>query len=166
MDFSDDKEYFEWKVHTHWLKKWKHAEYAQEFFGPKFNAIGAEWQLRIYPNGYRSKGHAALYIYCTDIKSDETKIYFSHFIHIESIKHYQTHLNGSSIKKGSWVQCNSPFKFDDIQNESKMSIYVKIWKKGSIGTNESQLVSNIYLEKMKKLQDECSEAIGNAYDEN
>eukprot|EP01083_Nonionella_stella_P075020 203697_1 len=115
-------------------------------FGPKFNAIGAEWQLRIYPNGYSSKG-------CTDIKSDETTIYCSHFIQIESMNYCQTHFDGNPIIEDysvTFVTCTSPFKWNDLQNESEMTICVKIWKTGAIEKNEARLVSTIYSDKIKK----------------
>eukprot|EP01083_Nonionella_stella_P044471 119725_1 len=69
MDVSDANTYFEWKVNHHWMQKWKNTQYKYWFCSPMFNAIGAEWQLRIYPNGYNwmSNGDAELYIYCTDI---------------------------------------------------------------------------------------------------
>eukprot|EP01083_Nonionella_stella_P194966 718610_1 len=48
MDVSDDKSYFEWNVNHHWMQRWENAQYQHDFHSPMFNAIGAEWQLRIY----------------------------------------------------------------------------------------------------------------------
>eukprot|EP01083_Nonionella_stella_P275904 937157_1 len=100
MDVSDDKTYFEWKVNQHWMQKWKNAQYKHAFWSPSFNAIGAEWSLRIFPNGWSTKGEAELDIYCLSIESDEKEINLSRFIAIESMNHHQTHFDGNSIKKG------------------------------------------------------------------
>eukprot|EP01083_Nonionella_stella_P068823 183036_1 len=67
MDVSDDKTYFEWKVNHHWMRRWKNAQYKHAFWSPSFNAIGAEWSLRIYPNGWSTDGEAELDIVCQSI---------------------------------------------------------------------------------------------------
>eukprot|EP01083_Nonionella_stella_P176827 619764_1 len=51
MDVSECNTYFEWKVNHHLLQKWKNAKHKYEFLSPKFNCMGAEWYLRMYPNG-------------------------------------------------------------------------------------------------------------------
>eukprot|EP01083_Nonionella_stella_P275903 937156_1 len=100
MDVSDDKTYFEWKINHHLMQRWKNAQYKHPFWSPVFNAIGAEWRLSIYPNGWSTKGEAELHIYCKSIESDQNEIHFSHFIDIQSMNHHQTHFDGNSIKKG------------------------------------------------------------------
>eukprot|EP01083_Nonionella_stella_P126197 381829_1 len=137
MDVSDDKTYFEWKVSHHWMRRWKNAQYKQAFRSPVFHAIGAEWYLRIYPNGWSTKGEAWLDIVCESIESDEKEINLSHFIAIESMNHHQTHFDGNTIKEGGLIACTSPFKWNDIQNQSEMTICVKIWKTGSIEKNQA-----------------------------
>eukprot|EP01083_Nonionella_stella_P190158 704396_1 len=113
MDVSDDKTYFEWKVNHHWMRRWKNAQYKQAFRSPVFHAIGAEWYLRIYPNGWSTKGEAWLDIVCESIESDEKEITFSHFVQIESMNHCQTHFDRNTIKKRGVVTCASPFKWND-----------------------------------------------------
>eukprot|EP01083_Nonionella_stella_P114489 338584_1 len=144
MDVSDDKTYFEWKVNHHWMQRWKNAQYKHSFSSPMFNAIGAEWQLRIYPNGWSTDGEAELDIVCQSIESDEKEIMFSHFIAIESTNFCETHFDGNTIEKDGCVTCTSPFKWNDIQNQSEMTICVKIWKTGSTEPKEVRLISNIY----------------------
>eukprot|EP01083_Nonionella_stella_P064122 166856_1 len=146
MDVGDDNTYFEWKVNHHWVQRWKNAQYKHKFWSPVFNAIGAEWSLRIYPNGWGTKGQAKLDIYCESIESDQNEIQFSHFIDIQSMNHHQTHFDGNTIKERGYVTCNSPFKLNDIRNQSEITICVKIWKTGSIEKNEVRLVSKIYSE--------------------
>eukprot|EP01083_Nonionella_stella_P190155 704392_1 len=142
MDVSDDNTYFEWKVNQHWMQRWENAQYKHDFYSPMFNAIGAEWQLRIYPNGWTTRGDAALYIYCVSIETDEkemaTIIAFSHYIDIESMNYCQIHFDGNTIQEGGLIACTSPFKWNDIQNQSEMTICVKIWKTGSIEENAGQ----------------------------
>eukprot|EP01083_Nonionella_stella_P001280 3731_1 len=157
MDVSDGNTYFEWKVNRHWMQRWKAAEFMQAFWSPTFNAIGAKWKLRIYPNGWSTKGEAWLDIVCESIESDEKEIMFSHFIAIESTNFCETHFDGNTIEKDGCVTCTSPFKWNDIQNQSEMTICVKIWKTGSIEKNEARLVSNICSkEKIMKIRKECS----------
>eukprot|EP01083_Nonionella_stella_P126195 381827_1 len=136
MDVSDDKTYFEWKVSHHWMRRWKNAQYKDSFSSPLFTSIGAEWQLRIYPNGWSTDGEAELDIVCHSSESDEKEINFSHFIQIESMNYGQAYFDGNTIKKGGCMTCTSPFKLNDIQNESEMRICVKIWKTGSKEKNE------------------------------
>eukprot|EP01083_Nonionella_stella_P272870 925532_1 len=164
MDVRDGttNAYFEWKINQHWMQRWKNTEYKHAFYSPTFNAIGAEWLLRIYPNGWGTEGEAELSIHCASIESDQKEINFSHCIEIESMNHWQAHFDGNSIEKGGWLICNAPFKWNDIQNESETTICVKIWKTGSIEKNEAKLVFNIYSDKMMKIRKECSEAIQNA----
>eukprot|EP01083_Nonionella_stella_P190159 704397_1 len=152
MDVSDGNTYFEWKVNRHWMQRWKAAEFMQAFWSPTFNAIGAKWKLRIYPNGWDLKGHAKLHIFCQSIASGEKEIDFSHFVQIESMNYCQTHFEGNSIRHSNVVTCSSPFKWNDILNESEMTICVKIWKTGSIETDGARLVASIYSDKMKKLR--------------
>eukprot|EP01083_Nonionella_stella_P188256 693468_1 len=99
MDVSDDKTYFEWKINHHWMQRWKHVQFKHGFWSPAFNAIGAVWKLRIFPNGWGTKGETQLHIACQSIESDEKEIMFSHFIQIESMIHCQTHFDGKTIKK-------------------------------------------------------------------
>eukprot|EP01083_Nonionella_stella_P075021 203698_1 len=136
----------------HWLQKWK--EYAQAFLVQSSMQLerngNCEYiQMDTVPKGVQRY----LYIYCTDIKSDETTIYCSHFIQIESMNYCQTHFDGNPIIEDysvTFVTCTSPFKWNDLQNESEMTICVKIWKTGAIEKNEARLVSTIYSDKIKK----------------
>eukprot|EP01083_Nonionella_stella_P176983 620757_1 len=159
MDVSDDKTYFEWKVNHHWMQRWKNAEYKQWFRSPMFNAIGVKWRLEIAPNGWSTNGRASLDIRCVSIESNEKEITFSHFIDIESMNHCQTNFNGNKIKKGEYVAFDSPFNWNDIQNQPEITIRIKIWKTGSVEEKEAQLLLNIYSNKMKKLHKEYSDQI-------
>eukprot|EP01083_Nonionella_stella_P170603 580945_1 len=156
MDVSDDNTYFEWKVNQHWMQRWENAQYKHDFYSPMFNAMGAEWKLKIYPNGWSTDGEAELDIVCQSIESDEKEIMFSHFIAIESTNFCETHFDGNTIEKDGCVTCTSPFKWNDIQNESEMTICVKVWKPGSIRHNVPRLVSNMYSEEIMKIRKESS----------
>eukprot|EP01083_Nonionella_stella_P162377 533057_1 len=157
MNVSEDNAYFEWKVNHHWMQRWKNAEYKYTFGSPMFNAIGVKWRLLIAPNGYSTNGRASLYIYCKSIESNEKEITFSHFIDIESTNYCQTNFNGNKIKQGEFVSFDSPFKWNDIQNQPETTIRIKIWKTGSVEEKEAQLLFNIYSNKMKKLHKEYSD---------
>eukprot|EP01083_Nonionella_stella_P182706 658076_1 len=157
MDVSDANTYFEWKVNNYWMQKWKSAKYQKGFLSPTFNAIGGEWNIGIYPNGWTKEGTADLDIRCTSIESDEKEINICHYIEIKALNHCQLCFDGKRVKKGDDVPCNSPFKWNDIKNESQITIGIKIWRKGSIEKNEARLVSNIYSEKMRKLHNESSQ---------
>eukprot|EP01083_Nonionella_stella_P164875 547105_1 len=122
MDASNANTYFEWKVNNHLMQQWKNAKHKKVFHSPQFNAIGAEWYVGIYPNGWQTEGTAHLYICCHSTESDEDEIYLCHYISIESLNHYQIKFDGDAVKKGAIRTCDSPFKWNDIQNESEMTI--------------------------------------------
>eukprot|EP01083_Nonionella_stella_P153313 492444_1 len=132
MDVSDANTYFEWKVNNYLMEKWKNAIYHDAFFSPTFNAIGGEWHIRIYPNaaanGWSTQGEAELDIVCQSIESEEKEINICDYIEIKPLNHYQIHFDGNSVKKGESVTCNSPFKWNDIKNESQITIGIKIWR--------------------------------------
>eukprot|EP01083_Nonionella_stella_P249902 863614_1 len=151
MDVSDENTHFEWKVTKYLMKRWKIAKYKKEFWSPYFNSIGANWYMGIAPNGLTTEGAAYLYIWCNSINSDEQQIEFCHYIAIESLNHHQTCFESNKIEKDGQIKCNSPFKFHDIQNQSEITIRIKIWRPGSFNQNPARLLSNIYLEKMDKL---------------
>eukprot|EP01083_Nonionella_stella_P153314 492446_1 len=128
MDVSDANTYFEWKVNNYLMQKWKNAKYGKRFISPAFNAIGGEWRIGIYPNGWTKEGTADLYIWCQSIASDETEINICHYIEIKALNHCQICFDGKRVKKGEYVPCNSPFKWNDIKNESQITIGIKIWR--------------------------------------
>eukprot|EP01083_Nonionella_stella_P191259 708064_1 len=161
MDASNANTYFEWKVNNHLMQQWKNAKHKKVFHSPQFNAIGAEWYVGIYPNGWQTEGTAHLYICCHSTESDEDEIYLCHYISIESLNHYQIKFDGDAVKKGAIRTCDSPFKWNDIQNESELTICIKLWKKGSFNKKEARVLSNIYSEKEMKLRQENSETAMN-----
>eukprot|EP01083_Nonionella_stella_P065319 171034_1 len=132
MDVSDANTYFEWKVNNYLMEKWKNAIYHDAFFSPTFNAIGGERHIRIYPNaaanGWSTQGEAELDIVCQSIESEEKEINICDYIEIKPLNHYQIHFDGNSVKKGESVTCNSPFKWNDIKNESEITICIGIWR--------------------------------------
>eukprot|EP01083_Nonionella_stella_P150352 478870_1 len=161
MDVSDANTYFEWKVNNYWMQKWKNAKYKKEFFSPKFNAVGGEWYIGIYPNGWTTEGTADLYIMCHSIESDEQEIDVCHYIEIKSLNYCQICFDGKTVKEDEVVPCNSPFKWNDLKNESQITIGIKIWRKGAIDTGELRLISEkmMHLQKeLKQMSDEKREA--------
>eukprot|EP01083_Nonionella_stella_P249897 863608_1 len=132
MDVSDANTYFEWKVSNYLMQQWKKAKYKRAFCSPKFNAIGGEWYIGIYPNGWYTEGTAYLDIRCKSIESDEKQINFCHYVEIKALNFCQICFDGKIVKKSESVSCNSPFKWNDIKNESQITIGIKIWRKGAI----------------------------------
>eukprot|EP01083_Nonionella_stella_P020875 57910_1 len=122
MDLSDANTYFEWKVNNYCMQRWKTAKYKNAFFSPKFNAIGGEWYLRIYPNGWDTEGAAGLDIFCHSVESDAKEINICHYIEIsiKALNYWQICFDGKTVKRGDKVRCNSPFKWNDIKNESEL----------------------------------------------
>eukprot|EP01083_Nonionella_stella_P241582 843508_1 len=153
MDLSDENTYFEWKISNYWMQKWKKAKDKDAFFSPAFNTIGAEWELKIFPNGWDTNGTGIMYIRCKSIKTDEKEIMFCHYIAIDALNHCQIHFEGKTIENDGGIECDAPFKWHDIQNQSAITIVIKLWRTGSIEKNEARLVSNIYSERMTKLKD-------------
>eukprot|EP01083_Nonionella_stella_P191256 708055_1 len=129
MDVNEANTYFEWKINNYLLQKWKNAKRKQQFCSPAFNAVGAEWFMRIYPNGWYTKGTADLDIRCLCIESAKKEIHFCHYIAIEALNHCQINFDGNTVKRGEHITSKSPFKFNDIQFE--ITIGVRIWEKGS-----------------------------------
>eukprot|EP01083_Nonionella_stella_P249898 863609_1 len=115
MDLSEANTYFEWKVNNYLMQQWKNAKYEERFFSPKFNAIGAEWYIGIYPNGWTTEGTAYLYIRCHSIDSDEQEIDVCHYVEIKAFNYCQICFGGKRVKKGEAVRCNSAFKWNDIK---------------------------------------------------
>eukprot|EP01083_Nonionella_stella_P158236 514774_1 len=132
MDVSDANTYFEWKLSNYLIQQCKTAKYKKAFFSPKFNAIGGEWYIGIYPNGKNTEGTAHLYIWCKSIESDEKQINFCHYVEIKALNFCQICFDGKTVKKCESAPCNSPFKWNGIKNESQITIAIKIWRKGSI----------------------------------
>eukprot|EP01083_Nonionella_stella_P249900 863611_1 len=110
MDVSDANTYFEWKVNNYCMQRWKTAKYKNAFFSPKFNAIGGEWYLRIYPNGWDTEGAAGLDIFCHSVESDAKEINVCHYVEIKALNYCQICFDGKRVNKGEDVPCNSPFK--------------------------------------------------------
>eukprot|EP01083_Nonionella_stella_P207185 752901_1 len=170
LDVSKYNRYFEWKVNHHLLQKWKNAKHKQEFWSPKFNCMGAEWYLRMYPNGWTTQGSAELDILCKSIASGDLNV--CHFIGIETLNHCQIHMDGNLARKDEEIECSSPFNWNDIQNETEITIVIRIWKTGSIDNKEERLISNIYSvcehrkDKMIEVQKQYSETIANLQKEN
>eukprot|EP01083_Nonionella_stella_P066795 176205_1 len=132
MDVSDANTYFEWKVSNYWMQKWESAKYKKVFFSPAFHAIGGKWKIRIYPNGWYTEGAADLDIKCKSIESDEQEINVCHYGEIKALNYCQISFDGKRVKKGEAVRCNSAFKWNDIKNESQITIGIKIWRNGSL----------------------------------
>eukprot|EP01083_Nonionella_stella_P225956 802897_1 len=166
MDVSECNTYYEWKINKHWMHQWKQAKYKKAFYSPKFNAIGAEWKLGICPNGWNTKGIADLYILCKAIDSVVKEVNVCHYIEIDALDHSQMYFDGNKMKRDGSVTCNSPFKWNEIQKLSAITIGIKIWKTASIPKNEARLLSNIYSEKMVKLHKEYSKSIHHLRQEN
>eukprot|EP01083_Nonionella_stella_P254891 875494_1 len=162
MDVSEENTYFEWKITNYLLKKWKNAKYKQVFHSPLFNAIGQEWSMMIYPNGNDREGTADLFIMCRPIKEKELNVY--HYIGIDALNHCEINVDGNATlhKDRNFIHCTSPFIFDDLQNQSEITICVKIWQKGSIDRNKGQFVLK---DKMMKLQHQSAATIHNLQNE-
>eukprot|EP01083_Nonionella_stella_P272722 924940_1 len=92
-------------------------------------------------------GTTDLIIGCRSIESDEEiELNVCHYIGIDALNHCQINFDGNTVNKDQhYIQCTSSFQLDDIQNESEITICIKIWEKGSIDRNEGRLISNIYL---------------------
>eukprot|EP01083_Nonionella_stella_P170604 580948_1 len=160
MDVCHGNTYFEWEINNRWMQKWKTAKHKNIFYSPMFNAAGAEWQLILCPNGWDTEGTARLEIRCQSIESDKEKINVCQFIEIEALNHCEIHFNGNTVKTHGQFKCKSPFKWKDIQNRSEITICIKMWEKGSLPRKTAPLMSNLYSEKMMKLQTKFSEIIG------
>eukprot|EP01083_Nonionella_stella_P110818 324586_1 len=156
MDVRDQNSYFEWKVNNHFMQRWKNAKHKQVFISPRFNVIGAEWDIQIYPNGHDQRGTAHLQVNCRSGKAIPN---VCHYIGIETLDHYQIKFDGNTVKKGAPIVLDSPFKYHDIRNQSELTICIKLWEKGSFDKNEARLVSNIYSEKVMKLRQENSQSV-------
>eukprot|EP01083_Nonionella_stella_P020876 57912_1 len=120
MDLSDANTYFEWKVNNYWMQKWKNAKYGKAFWSPSFNAFGGEWSIVIYPNGCNTEGTAYLHIWRKSSDSGEKEINICHYIEIKALNYWQICFDGKTVKRGDKVRCNSPFKWNDIKNESEL----------------------------------------------
>eukprot|EP01083_Nonionella_stella_P109945 321255_1 len=155
MDVTQKDVYFEWKVSNYLLQKWKNAKPEQIFVSPKFDTIGGEWRMEIYPNGIElSEGTAALCIGCykSNHSNDEelNVCYYVDVIPFDS----QIDLDGNTIDtkmdvQSQFIVCDSPFLLKDIQNESSITIGVKLWQLESIDQYETQFLSNLYSNKMQ-----------------
>eukprot|EP01083_Nonionella_stella_P240924 841753_1 len=157
MDLSGANTYFEWKINNYWIQRWKNAEVKEMFESPRFDAIGARWYMQIYPNGWKTEGTADLFITCRSIKSDEKAIHFCHFIEIDALNHSQISFSGNYIVKKEDIKLTSPFKWNDLQNQSEITVCIKIWEQGSLPRNTARLISNIYSEKMTQLRKEFAD---------
>eukprot|EP01083_Nonionella_stella_P156999 509054_1 len=104
----------------------------------KFNCMGAEWYLRMYPNGWTTQGKAELDILCKSIASGHGDLNVCHFIGIETLNHCQIHMDGNVARKDEEIECSSPFNWNDIQNETEITIVIRIWKTGCIDKNEER----------------------------
>eukprot|EP01083_Nonionella_stella_P047439 126948_1 len=81
-------------------KKWKNAKYQQGCVSPLFNAIGQEWGMQIYPNGFRREGTTDLIIGCRSIESDEEiELNVCHYIGIDALNHCQINFDGNTVNK-------------------------------------------------------------------
>eukprot|EP01083_Nonionella_stella_P089641 250186_1 len=162
MNVDHTNTYFEWKVNQHWMQKWKNASFNKMFVSPQFKSSGAEWYLRIYPNGKDNEGVAYLDIRCRSIEcNDEKEMDVCHYIDIEALNHYHIDFDGETIEKNGWVSSKAPFTWNDIQKQEDITIRIKTWRAGAIEENELLFASNLYSEKIRKVQQECSETIAN-----
>eukprot|EP01083_Nonionella_stella_P028821 79423_1 len=77
-------------------------------------------------------------------------------------------MDGNVARKDEEIECSSPFNWNDIQNETEITIVIRIWKTGSIDNKEERLISNIYsvCEHRKDKMIEYSETIANLKKEN
>eukprot|EP01083_Nonionella_stella_P191260 708066_1 len=160
MDASNANTYFEWKVNNHLMQQWKNAKHKKVFHSPQFNAIGAEWYVGIYPNGWQTEGTAHLYICCHSTESDEDEIYLCHYISIESLNHYQIKFDGDAVKKGAIRTCDSPFKWNDIQNESDLTVCIKLLENSEKAMKLQPEYSDT-TENLQSVNTECLETIDN-----
>eukprot|EP01083_Nonionella_stella_P099672 280237_1 len=150
MDVSEGNTYLEWKVNNHLMQRWKDPK-CKLFASPQFNAIGETWRIVINPKGAKAKGTADFWVVCKPFESDEKEINVCHYIGIHALNYHQINFDGNNVtKKENEVDFDSPFKWNDIQNELEITICVKLWEKGSINNDQVQLISNIHEEKMRK----------------
>eukprot|EP01083_Nonionella_stella_P058656 153620_1 len=149
MDVADGNEFFEWTISNYMLQKWRNAKQKDKFYSPSFKAIGAEWHFRVIPNGWSTEGIAELDIQCKSIESDEKEMSVCHYADIVSLDYCDIHLKGTTTKASDWFEFKSPFKFDEIQNQSEMTFCLKSWKQDCIDKVETQSLSNLYANKKK-----------------
>eukprot|EP01083_Nonionella_stella_P170359 579582_1 len=149
MDVSRSNPYFDWKMSNNLVQKCKDARHKALFRSPSFNAIGGEWHLRLYPNGRSTKGIAELDILCESIEANDIIMNVCQYVDLIALEYCQIHLNGNTIKAGDWFTFGSPFKLNNIQKESELTISVKLWKKEKMDRYEARFVSDSYLNTMQ-----------------
>eukprot|EP01083_Nonionella_stella_P013553 38157_1 len=154
MDVSDENTYVEWRVNNHLMQQWKSAKHKKIFWSPSFNAIETKLYLGICPNGRGTEGVVHIWL----MSRDEKEIHFGYYIEVEPFNLYQINFKKNKVKKDTPFTHKPPFnlKWNDIQNQSEITIRIKIWETGSIVKNEARLLSDIYSERMMILRRECA----------
>eukprot|EP01083_Nonionella_stella_P053722 141988_1 len=141
-----DQGVFEWNISGDLMQQFKNAQYQKFFYSPRFKAIGCEWYVRIYPNGWTTKGTAELDIVCHSIECKEVNV--SYYVDSSSLAYSQINCDGRSIKKkNDDIPFDPPFHHKDIQNQSELIFRVKLWHKATMDTMEERFVSNVLSEK-------------------
>eukprot|EP01083_Nonionella_stella_P182708 658082_1 len=147
-----DRGVFEWKITGGLMQQFKNAQYKKIFFSPHFKAIGCEWCLFMYPNGYSQQGTAHFKIRCESIASKEVNV--SYYVDCVSLEYSQMNCDGNSVKKKRYkdsIVFNPPFLHTDIQNLPAMTLRVKLWHKSCMDQNEERFTSNVLSNQAKKI---------------
>eukprot|EP01083_Nonionella_stella_P054256 143288_1 len=153
MDVREENTDFEWKITNNWLRRWKNPKYndnKRSFESPIFQAIGQEWFIAISLPG-------SLYLSMLGRSIKELDVCYYVGFGIDHDASCQIDFNGDTVNKENGYcifLCTSPFQ---LGNDSEFTICVKIWEKGSIDRNEGRLISNIYSDKMRKIQHPSAE---------
>eukprot|EP01083_Nonionella_stella_P066565 175374_1 len=157
MDVTRGSSHFDWTINKHLIEQWKDSRHKEAFTSPSFHVMGGEWHLRLYPNGRSANGTAELEIVCQSIDTDEKEMNVSHYVDITQLNYAQIFIDGNAIQKGHTIECTSPFKRNDIQNQSEIVIGIKLWRTQSIPKGEARFLSHLYSENTKSLPQELKE---------
>eukprot|EP01084_Bolivina_argentea_P058125 106139_1 len=150
MDFKSENDEIVWEIDGELLERMKHAEFKNEFASPHFRAINGKWYFAMCPNGWKAKGKAVLGISCASSKENEDEYSFCYYIEIAETNFAQKNLNGDIIKKGTYLELESPYLFENIQTLSTLTVYVKIWKPNTLSPKEEDVMINT-LENRSKI---------------
>eukprot|EP01083_Nonionella_stella_P304378 1057405_1 len=164
MNVTRDNPNFEWKINKHLMQKWQHAQHKEVFTSPSFNTMGGEWCLRVYPNGTTTKGTAELEIVCKSTDTDEKEMDVCEYVDMIDLDYSHLHLDGETMKAGDLFSFRSPFELNNIQEESELTISIKLWKKEWTDRYEARFISDSYANTKNLSQEwkECAMSQANA----
>eukprot|EP01083_Nonionella_stella_P154890 499623_1 len=138
--------YIEWKITKHFLQTWKNAKKGDNFLSPWFNAIGYKWRLWIYPNGEHTEGTACLKILSHGLATGDcvSVCYYTDTIGLDSdvcqIGLEKT-IKWTDYGLVNMIECDPPFKSNDIQNQSEINIAIKLLKTKSMNKDQMRSIA-------------------------